>query len=300
MEREVYFYSDGLKIAGVLFEPEGAGDGTCPGIVLCQGMVGVKEYFRFPHLARRYSEMGCVALIWDYRGVGQSEGERGRLYPVEQAEDIRNALTYLETHPKVDPKRLALFGMSFGGGMVPYVAGVDERVKCGVSVVGWGDGKHWMRSIRRHHEWLKVLDDIAEDRKSRVLTGKSRLLEPGEILVGGDPAAEAARDELRSKIPGMENFKGTPYSLATAEKLLEFKPMDVVDRISPRAILYIVAEKDTVTPPEDVIEMYNRSGEPKKLWVIPGIPHYGVYHEPRLSQVTKMTDDWFREHLALD
>ena len=46
--------------------------------------------------------------------------------------------------------------------------------------------------------------------------------------------------------------------------------------------------------------MYNRSGEPKKLWVIPGIPHYGVYHEPRLSQVTKMTDDWFREHLALD
>ena len=299
MERKVGFYSDGLKIGGVLYEPDDAGDDSCPGVVLCQGMIGVKEYFWFPHIARRLVSLGCVTLIWDFRGVGESEGEYGRLYPLEQAEDIRNALTYLQTHPKVDPQRLALAGWSWGAGMVPYVAGVDERVQCAVSVVGWGDGERWMRSLRRHWEWLELLDRIAEDRKSRVVKGKSELLEPGEILAR-DPTSTESAQEVYSKISGMENATYTRYSLATAEKLLEFKPVEVVDRISPRAILYIVAEKDTTCPIDDVMDMYKRTKAPKKLWLIPGIPHYAVYEEPHLSRVIEMTTDWLREHLHLE
>ena len=298
MEQKVGFYSDGLKIAGILFEPEGAEDNTCPGIVLCQGMIGIKEYFWFPHIARQLVAMGYVALIWDYRGVGESEGEHGRLYPLEQADDIRNALTYLELHPKVDPDRLALIGWSFGGGMVPYVAGVDERVKCAISIVGWGDGKRPLRGRRRPPEWLEFLDRIAEDRKSRIKTGKSELLAPGEIL-GRDPSSNEAVESGLTKIPGMENVKATPYSLATAEKILEFQPSEVVDRISPRAILYIVAGDDAIGRPDDVIDMYERTKEPKKLWVIPGIQHYGVYEEPYLGQIFEMAGDWLREHIHL-
>ena len=298
MGKTVGIYSDGLKIAGVLFEPESASDKGCPGIVLCQGMAGVKEYFWFPEIGRHLASLGYVALIWDYRGVGESEGEYGRLYPLEQAEDIRNALTYLELHPKVDPERLAIAGWSFGGGMVPYVAGVDERVKCAVSVVGWADGGRWMRSLRRNWEWLQLLDRIEKDRRSRVLTGKSELFAPGEILVG-DPSTDEDRARVMSKIPEMDSYKGTVYSVATAEKLLEFKPIDVVDRISPRAILYIVAERDTICPADQALEMYERTLEPKKLWVIPGVPHYAVYEEPYLTQVRDMSTDFLREHLGL-
>jgi len=298
MEKRVSFYSDGLKIAGVLFEPEDARDKACPGIVLCQGMAGVKEYFWFPQIARHFASLGYVALIWDFRGVGESEGEHGRLYPLEQAEDIRNALTLLEFHPKVDSERLALAGWSFGGGMVPYVAGVDHRVKCSISVVGWADGERWMRSVRRYWEWLNLLDRINKDRRSRVLTGKSELFEPGEILVG-DPSTDKERASVVSCIPGMETHKGTAYSVATAEKLLEFKPIEVVDRISPRAILYIVAEKDTVCPVDHVLEMYERTLEPKKLWVIPGASHYAVYAEPYLAQVREMITDFLKDRLCL-
>ncbi|PHR70208.1 sugar nucleotide-binding protein, partial [Henriciella sp.] len=42
------------------------------------------------------------------------------------------------------------------------------------------------------------------------------------------PATDAARQEVMSQIPGMENYTSTDYSLATAEKLIEFRPMDVV------------------------------------------------------------------------
>ena len=119
MERKIGFYSDGLKIAGVLYEPEEARDKSCLGIVLCQGMIGIKEYFWFPQIAQSFADLGCVALIWDYRGVGESEGERGRLYPLEQADDIRNALTYLQAHAKVDPERLAIIGWEFRRGHGP-------------------------------------------------------------------------------------------------------------------------------------------------------------------------------------
>ena len=299
MERKVSFYSDGCKIGAMAYEPDEARDNSCPGIVMCQGMVGVKEFYWFPQIARRFVDLGCVALTWDYRGVGESEGEYGRLYPLEQAEDIRSALSYLQLHPKVDPNRLGLIGWSFGGGMVPYVAGVDERVGCSVSVVGWGDGERWMRSLRRHGEWLEFLDRIEEDRRSRVLTDKSELLEPSELLLG-NPVALEARLEVVSKIPGMESYVATPYSLATAEKLMEFKPIDVVDGISPRPILYIVAEKDITCPATAVLDMYERTVQPKKLWVIPGIPHYRVYAEPYFGQVLEMATGWFREHLQLD
>ena len=299
MERRVFFNSDGIRIAGILFEPEATDNDSCPAIMLCQGMVGVKEYFWFPHLARRLVELGCVALIWDYRGVGESEGEPGRLYPLEQVEDIRNGLTFLETNPKVDPERLGLMGFSFGAGMVPYVAGIDERVKCSISVAGWGDGERWMQSIRRYYEWLDLLNQIEDDRKTRIETGMSEMVSGGGILVG-DPATAAARQKVIDQIPEMENYKGTSYSLATAEKLLDFKPISVVERISPRAIMYIAAELDSVTPAEGVVGMYEETYEPKKLWVIPGATHYDVYREDLKEQIWDMSVAWFKEYLRID
>ena len=299
MERRVFFNSDGIRIAGVLFEPEAADDYTCPAIILCQGMVGVKEYFWFPHLARRLVELGCVALIWDYRGVGESEGEPGRLYPLEQAEDIRNGLTFLETNQKVDPERLGLMGFSFGAGMVPYVSGIDERVKCSISVAGWGDGERWMRSIRRYYEWLDLLKQIENDRKTRIETGVSEMVGGGGILVG-DPTTAANRQNVIDQIPEMEGYKSTFYSLATAEKLLDFRPISVVAGISPRAIMYIAAELDSVTPAEGVVDMFEETLEPKKLWVIPEAAHYDVYRDDLKEHIWNMSVDWFKEHLLID
>ena len=301
MERKVSFYSDGVKIGALLFEPEEADNNSCPGLVLCPSMSGHKEFYWYPDFARRFVAMGGVALTFDFRGIGDSEGEFGRLFPLENAEDIRNAMTYLQIHPKVDPERLGLYGSSWGGGMVPYVAGVDERVKCGISSVGWSDGYRWMRDLRRHVDWLEFLDRIAEDRKSRILTGKTEMMGAGEILMlhmaPGEIIEEIKR--IHSKIPLMESYGTTPWSLASAEKLMEFKPIEVVDRISPRAMLYIVAGKDSICPADHVVDMYNRTKEPKKLWLIQDLPHHVVYEKPTVDRVIDATMDWLKEHLPI-
>ncbi len=121
-----------------------------------------------------------------------------------------------------------------------------------------------MRSIRRYYEWLDLLNQIEDDRKTRIRTGISKLVRGSGILVG-DPADAAARQKVIDQIPEMDGYTSTFYSLATTEKLLDFKPITVVEGISPRAIMYTAAELDSVTPAEGVVDMFDETFEPKKL-----------------------------------
>ena len=50
----------------------------------------------------------------------------------------RRALTLLARHPKVDPNRLGIFGISVGGSLTWMVAGTDPRVKAAVPIYGCG------------------------------------------------------------------------------------------------------------------------------------------------------------------
>jgi dienelactone hydrolase len=50
----------------------------------------------------------------------------------------RRALTLLANHPRVDPKRLGVFGVSVGGSLTWMIAGSDPRVKAAVPIYGCG------------------------------------------------------------------------------------------------------------------------------------------------------------------
>jgi fermentation-respiration switch protein FrsA (DUF1100 family) len=60
-------------------------------------------------------------------------------------------------------------------------------------------------------------------------------------------------------------------------------PKWVVDRIAPRPILFITTDDDRLVPPQESEAMYARAGEPKKLAMLKGFGHRGLWR-PRLSQ----------------
>ncbi|MBI2912332.1 MAG: alpha/beta hydrolase [Chloroflexi bacterium] len=288
-EKSVHFYSDGLKLAGVLFLP--ATPGPHAGVVLCHGFTGVKELI-LPDYARRFVDAGFAALTFDYRGFGESEGPRWRLIPGEQVIDIRNAITFLQCQPEVDAQKIGLWGTSYGGAHVPYVAGIDERVKCAVGQVGFGDGGRLFRRKTSDQEAAMLKAMLEQDRQQRVLTGKSATVDPLQILSDEDSvrfmtAALQVYPQLRCQIP-----------LETTEATLEYKPEEVVHRISPRALLLIAVEHDLPCPKEEYESMYARAGEPKKLVVLPGLRHYDVYAGEGAATTARLALDWFREHLA--
>ncbi|MGD0291796.1 MAG: hypothetical protein ABSC63_19425, partial [Candidatus Binataceae bacterium] len=96
-KRIVKFFSEGVRMEGDLFLPDGLkASERRPGIVLCHGFTGIRSVILGDY-AKVFVEAGFVALTFDYRGFGGSEGTKWRLLPLEQIDDIRNAISFFET-----------------------------------------------------------------------------------------------------------------------------------------------------------------------------------------------------------
>ena len=128
MKRTVDFFSEGVRLVGDVYVPDTRKpDERRAGIVLCHGYTGVKDLY-LPDNARVLNEAGYVAMTFDYKGWGNSEGARSRLAPYSRVADVQAALTLLATLPEVDPDRLGIYGTSYGGATVVWVAAIDARV----------------------------------------------------------------------------------------------------------------------------------------------------------------------------
>ena len=288
----VTFYSEGFRLAGDLYRPDGLAPGERrAGILLCHGYTGVKDLY-LPDNARVLAEAGYVVLAFDYKGWGGSEGPRTRLAPYSRVADAQAALTWLGAQPEVDESRLGIYGTSYGGATAVWTGAVDRRVQCVVSVVGIGHGERWMRSVRRPDEWFDLLERAAGDRLRRAIDGDSEFVERSEVLLP-DRQSAALAAAARRKVPAALDMLPLEY----VDETLGFHPEWVVDRIAPRPALFIATDDDRLVPPEESQALYRRAGEPKKLVVLRGYGHYEVYAEPAFSEVMRETLAWFREHL---
>jgi uncharacterized protein len=292
MKKPVVFYSEGVRLVGDVYYPDDLVPGDRrAGIVLCHGYTGVKDLY-LPDNARILNRAGYVAMTFDYKGWGESAGARSRLAPYSRVADVQAALTFLGTLAEVDAERLGLYGTSYGGATVVWVAAIDPRVKCVVSVVGIGNGARWMRGVRRPDEWHDLVERSARDRVKRALEGESELVNREEILLPDRQSAELASAARRNN-PAAVNRIPLEY----VDDTIGFNPEWVVDRIAPRPVLFITTDNDRLVPPEESEALYVRAREPKKLVVLKGYGHYEVYADPAFAEVMAPTLAWFGQHL---
>src|SRR5258705_74683 len=127
--------------------------------------------------------------------------------------------------------------------------------------------------MRREYEWVDYLNSIDEDRKQRALTGKGAMVtarEGGIMVQAPERQTTTIKKDVADKIPDA-------MPLACAEAILEYSPIDVVDKISPRGVLFIAVEGDAVTPEQQSFDLYEKAQEPKKLRLYKKTTHYGIY-----------------------
>jgi len=311
MEKAVCFYSGpGLKLTGTIEIPEKANKGQkFPCVILCTGPGGYKdpEGMRkdtlMPGISHGLAKAGYVALRFAYRGVGDSEGADYRMIPMEQVEDIQNAIVFMEQQPEVDVNRIGLLGCATGGSNVSYVAAVDSRIKCVVSVNGMADIGRWMREMRRYWEYQDFIKVIEADRKERVLTGKSRVVPISDIILH-DPMTDeyvAKMMAIAAKNLPKDALAPKPskrlLTLESAEALAAYAPEKLVDRISPRAAMWICGAEDTLLPPAQSRSFYEHAKEPKKLVILEGYEHHALYHDSGFALVMQNSIEWFDKYL---
>jgi alpha-beta hydrolase superfamily lysophospholipase len=277
METEVKFKSADLMLAGTVHTPEALKPRERrPAMLVLHGFGTNKESDTTRGAAALFAELGYVALRFDARGCGSSEGKRGYVICNEQVEDTRHALDYMATRPDVDPLRIGVMGHSFGAAVAIQTGGIDERVAAVISSGGWGDGAVKFKGQHLGKQWDYFLEMLA-DGKRRKARGETLMVSRWDIVP--IPA------HLRGNLPkgAIDEF---PWD--TAQSMFDFRPNDVIGKIAPRPLLLFHSANDSVTPTSQSVQLFERAGQPTDLVLLAAIDHFPFSDEnPRALGIVK-------------
>lgn len=136
IERAVKFTSRGqpaFQLEGIIHEPT-AVKGTAPLIVFCHPQPAssdMRDNLTLA-LARRVAEAGMVGLRFNFRGVGNSQGQQtdGRL----EALDLAGAVAFGLTQPGVNWEKVCVVGHAFGAYIALQYAPFDPTIRTLVAI----------------------------------------------------------------------------------------------------------------------------------------------------------------------
>lgn len=286
----IEFYSDGTRVSALWRTPEDA-DGRLRAIVQGPGWLGLKDAKLYIRYHEAFVEAGFGVLVIDYRGFGDSDGDRHSLSPAIQLRDLINAVTYLTTREDVDADAIGVFGTGgTGGGNAVLLAAVDPRIRAAVSQVPVADGEDWLHRMRPEHEWLSFLAALDEDRRQRVLTGKGRLVHPREEIMVPTPERKATtvKADVDERVP-------TSVILQSAEEILDYRPIEAA-RTLYTPLMVVGVEGDATTPTDHAVRLYEAAKGPKALLMQRHTTHYAAY-DRYWTQVTPRMVEWFKRYV---
>ena len=293
--RSVQFFSERIKLDGDLYLPEDLTPGEKrPAVIVCSGYQGLKDIHP-ARFARALVTHGYACLAFDYRGFGNSQGERGRLVPQDQVEDVRAAVSFVETVTEVDAERISLIGWALGGGVAIAAAADDSRVQAVVTINAIGDGERAARSMHDEQSWRELLERTSTDRWRESLWGESELVQPFKIV----PLDDVTRGYVDEQLYEMEGF-GQGVTLESADFILRFRPERIVDRIAPRPLLLIHGAENRLHPPQESEEIYRFAEEPKELVLLEDTGHteWAFDDHPTFQGVVERIREFLHESLG--
>jgi len=278
-EERVRFYSDGIDLSAVLVTPQDSSSRHAA-LVYTHGWSGAVNDRALPIL-RLLAEAGHVGLALDHRGFAHSAGTRARCDPNEQARDVSNAVSYLLARPDVDPDRIVVIGASFGGAISVLSAARDQRIAAAVAIVGVGNGERWLRGVHGDEAWQRLVERTHADRLKRATIGRGEYVSFNTLLPGADGPAAPDTDPIASMYPH-------GYPIENLELAIACRPEAEIAEISPRPVLLIGVDDDSVVPVEETLALYQHAAEPKRLIRFPEGDHAGPLG-PLAGDVVKAT-----------
>jgi pimeloyl-ACP methyl ester carboxylesterase len=261
-----------------------------PVIILCHGFCGIQEIL-LPAFAEAFTQAGYATVTFDYRGFGDSEGERGRLVPAMQIADILSVIAWAKDQPALDPDRIGLWGTSFGGCHVFGAAANNPDVKCIVSQLAFADGESIVTGKMDAAEksaFIATLEKMDQKRKS---SGKEMFVAITRVL--NDDESKAFFEENRQQYPKMD----IKIPFLTVRETLLYKPAGNAGKVTCPTLV-VVAGQDSVNPPEQGRALFDAvAATIKQLFEEKKARHYDIYRGQHFVSVIKAQIAWFATHL---
>ena len=171
------------RVFAYLGRPATRSAAKLPGIVLVHGGGGTA----FKEWAEHWAKKGYVALAMDLSGNGPkgrlsdgapdqadevkfhnfSEAQASEMWTYHAVAAVARGNSLLRSLPDVNPERIGITGISWGGYLTCIVAGIDPRFKVAVPVYGcgflgdnsaWKDGSLARMTPESRALWLRLFD----------------------------------------------------------------------------------------------------------------------------------------------
>jgi fermentation-respiration switch protein FrsA (DUF1100 family) len=306
MKQEVSFNSNGDKIVGHLYLPEGAAANKQYPAIVTGGPLGTVKEQTQGVFAEALAQKGFITLAFDYRTFGDSEGQpRQYENPVNKTEDIQNAISFLSAHESVDENRIGALGICASSSYIAPAVASDRRVKAFATV-----SAHFsLREFFLENPWYPP--EVLEKMYTASNATRQRYYETGEsepdAMIMPDmvdaPPAEAGQlagdvyDYYFKRVPeSWPNYSNhfVPFSF---EQLVRSHALDYAGQI-PVPYLGVVGSEAVTRPfTERFIEAKKQGSA--QIKVIEGAYHIQAYDRPEyVSQAVDSLSGFFDESLA--
>ena len=225
-----------------------AGEGGRPCVIMAHGIGGTRDSGLLP-FAEAFAEAGLDALLFDYRCFGDSTGEP-RQYgnPAWHRDDYRAAIAFARELDGVDSERIVLWGTSWSGGHIVYVAADDGHIAAVISQTPDLDGLRTLLEIARYGGIGQLARLTAHG--IRDAAGALRGREPHLIPIAARPGTVAAMSSEEAE-PGYAMIRGPTWrNEITARAVLDEGRNRAITRIGELncPILIQIAEHDSLAP----------------------------------------------------
>jgi len=223
---------DGRPISGFLYQPdEKKFPGPRPIIVQIHG--GPEAQARPEFLGRSnylINELGCALILPNVRGsAGYGKSflllDNG-LKREDSYRDISSLLDWIKTQPRLDARRIMIFGGSYGGFMTLEVASnYVDRIRCAIDIVGISNLATFLKNTESYRRDLRRAE-YGDERDTKLaafmeriapLNNANQITKPLFVVQGAnDPRVPKSEAE---QIVATLKKQGTPvwYMLAKDE-----------------------------------------------------------------------------------
>lgn len=295
-KRKVEFKSEGLVLVGNLHLPAGFSENKkYKAVVVTGSWTTVKEQMADLYAAK-LARNGFVALTFDFRNYGESEGQpRNYENPEMKAQDIKNAVEFLKTLNFVDRKNLGGLAVCASAGYMSLAIANGTDLKAVSLVAPWLHNAEIARGIYG-----------AENAKNLIAnseTANKKFAETGQVdyvVAASDKDKTAAMFGpfdyyLNSKRGAIKEW-ANQFAVMAWKSWLEFDAIAPAEKIS---IPVQIIHSKTAAVPDGAELYYSKLRSPAKniVWV-ENATQFDFYDGEKLTeQSAKQSVEWFAKYL---